>query len=268
MNTNYDPHIASAPPLRAQRHDQQAAQMGLHPDASHTGLQGSPGGLLRATIGSALVALVLLVAVVLPAEYNIDPLRIGRLLGLSEMGEIKAQLSAEAAAEDAALANASLPDVLARLIAIEAQLRDVAAVVGARSPGTPASPAPSPAPEAVEDAASTAVTALPAATAWRDEVNVVLTPGEGIELKLVMDEGAAAEFQWTANGSVLNYDTHGDGGGQRISYEKGRGVPSQSDRLVAAFTGNHGWFFRNRTDQDVTLTLQVRGEYVDLIGAD
>jgi hypothetical protein len=102
------------------------------------------------------------------------------------------------------------------------------------------------------------------AAGWRDEVSYTLAPTEGIEVKLVMEEGAVAAFEWTANGGVLNYDTHGDGGGQSISYEQGRAVPEQSGELTAAFTGNHGWFWRNRTDAPVTVTLRTRGDYVEL----
>ena len=76
-----------------------------------------------------------------------------------------------------------------------------------------------------------------------------------------MSEGARAEFEWTANGAVLNYDTHGDGSGQNVTYERGRGVPEQSGELIAAFTGNHGWFWRNRTDAPVTFILRTRGDY-------
>lgn len=45
--------------------------------------------LNRATAIAAGIAAILLVAVVLPAEYGIDPLRTGRLLGLTEMGAMK-----------------------------------------------------------------------------------------------------------------------------------------------------------------------------------
>ena len=57
--------------------------------------------LRRSTVIALVAATVILVTVVLPAEYAIDPTRIGRILGLTEMGEIKAQL-AQAAAIDAA----------------------------------------------------------------------------------------------------------------------------------------------------------------------
>jgi len=58
--------------------------------------------LMRSTLIAAAAALVLLVTVVLPAEYGIDPTRIGRVLGLTQMGEIKVRLAREAAADQAA----------------------------------------------------------------------------------------------------------------------------------------------------------------------
>ena len=76
-----------------------------------------------------------------------------------------------------------------------------------------------------------------------------------------MDKGAVARFAWEGVEGPLNYDTHGDGGGRSISYEKGRGVKSDEGELTAAFTGNHGWFFRNRTQGDVTLVLRMSGDY-------
>jgi hypothetical protein len=230
-------------------------------------------------------------------------------LGLTEMGQIKQQLSAEAAAEDAAAAAAPVmldPGTLARLDRIEAHLAAIGAIIGAPAaplavpPAAPAvvapqaeavapapepapAPAPEPAPEPVpelaapEPAAPAVVETAPAETAppieeavaaatagWRDEVSYTLAPGEGIEVKLVMQEGAVARFEWTANGAVVNYDTHGDGGGQKISYEQGRGVPEQAGELTAAFTGNHGWFWRNRTDAPVTVTLRTGGDYAEL----
>lgn len=60
------------------------------------------GQLLRATAIAAAAAGAILVAVVLPSEYAIDPTGVGRQLGLTQMGEIKAQLAEEAAADTAA----------------------------------------------------------------------------------------------------------------------------------------------------------------------
>ena len=76
-----------------------------------------------------------------------------------------------------------------------------------------------------------------------------------------MKEGDVAVYRWTAGGSKLNYDLHGDTKGRLIRYQKGRGVPGDEGELVAAFDGKHGWFWRNRTKSDVTMTLEVGGIY-------
>ncbi|WP_254230344.1 hypothetical protein [Vibrio coralliilyticus] len=59
----------------------------------------------------------------------------------------------------------------------------------------------------------------------------------------------------------MNFDTHGDGNGNSMSYEKSRGVAEDEGELVAAFTGNHGWFFRNRNDSTVMVILRTSGDY-------
>ena len=65
--------------------------------------------LFRATALAVVAAGAILVAVVLPSEYAVDPTGIGRQLGLTQMGEIKAQLAEEAAADAAAGAAPAAP---------------------------------------------------------------------------------------------------------------------------------------------------------------
>ena len=233
-------------------------------DAHIRGVEATSTGLVKATLGSAIAAGAILVLFWLPAEYGIDATGLGGAMGLTEMGEIKQQLFAEAEAEDAALAAQSMPtqteqtmggaELAERLSAIEAQLATIAAAIASAPSAENVEATPTPAP----------VVEQPATPTWRDEVSYTLAPTEGIEVKLVMEEGAVAEFEWTANGAVLNHDTHGNGSGQRITYEKGRGVPGQVGELAAAFSGNHGWFWRNRTDEPVTFTLRTRGDYRSL----
>lgn len=66
----------------------------------------SPAGLLKSTLIALAVATVLLVTCVLPAEYGVDPTGIGRVLGLTQMGEVKMAIAEEAAANAAAQAAA------------------------------------------------------------------------------------------------------------------------------------------------------------------
>jgi hypothetical protein len=202
--------------------------------------------LIRSTAIAFITAAVLLVTVVMPADYGIDPTGIGRVLNLTQMGEIKKELAAEAAAD--AMAQAA-GGVTAPASTEPAAQPDSAAPVAA------AAPAPAP------------VTAAKAETVkvqWRDETQVTLKPGEGIEIKLSMNEGAKALYTWTVQGGAVNFDTHGDGLGRSISYEKGRGVAADEGELVAAFKGKHGWFWRNRGDATVTLLLQTSGDYAKI----
>lgn len=187
--------------------------------------------LLGAT-GIALAAsAAILVAVVLPSEYAIDPTGIGRAFGLTQMGEIKQQL-----AEEAALDAAANPAAAAAATALAAS--------------EPAAPAAVP-------------SQAPAAAAGRsDTTSVTLAPGEGAEIKLTADEGARITFDWSVEGGHVNYDTHADGPG--ISYHgygKGQQSTGEQGELVAAFDGSHGWFWRNRSGAPVTITLRTQGAY-------
>lgn len=196
--------------------------------------------LMRSTVLAAISAVVLLVAVVLPSEYGIDPTGVGRVLRLTEMGQIKTQLAAEAAADTAAASGNSV-------------------VTSAQAQQPPANVRSAPT-QAATPAAKPPVQEVP----WRDEMTFTLTPGQGLEIKMRMTEGAKADYAWVVQGGTVNFDTHGDGGGQNISYEKGRDVPADDGQLVAAFTGNHGWYWRNRGKADVKVVLRTRGEYTDI----
>jgi hypothetical protein len=210
----------------------------------------SSAQLVRSTIIAAIVALVLLVTVVMPSEYALDPTGAGRLLGLTEMGEIKIQLVEEAAADEAAQMVTVQPSINEAVSEPVEPVFEAAKVVEVEPEVAPKVEQPTP--------------TMAAEPEWQDEVRVVLTPGEGTEFKLTMQEGAVARFAWVSEGGPLNFDTHGDGGGQSISYEKGRDVLEDDGELKAAFNGNHGWFFRNRNDNDITLVLRTDGDYGEL----
>jgi hypothetical protein len=210
----------------------------------------SSAQLVRSTIIAAIVALVLLVTVVMPSEYALDPTGAGRLLGLTEMGEIKIQLVEEAAADEAAQMVTVQPSINEAVSEPVEPVFEAAKVVEVEPEVAPKVEQPTP--------------TMAAEPEWQDEVRVVLTPGEGTEFKLTMQEGAVARFAWVSEGGPLNFDTHGDGGGQSISYEKGRDVLEDEGELKAAFSGNHGWFFRNRNDNDITLVLRTNGDYGEL----
>jgi hypothetical protein len=41
-------------------------------------------------------------------------------------------------------------------------------------------------------------------------------------------------------------------------------LPRAEGRLKAAFTGNHGWFRRNRDNAPATVTLRANGAYSNI----
>ena len=59
----------------------------------------STSKLIKSTVLAAIGAGVLLVTVVMPSEYGIDPTGAGKLLRLTDMGEIKISLAKEAEAD-------------------------------------------------------------------------------------------------------------------------------------------------------------------------
>lgn len=200
--------------------------------------------LLKSTLIAALTAIIVLVTVVLPAEYGVDPTRVGSVLGLTEMGRIKMQLAEEAAAEEneqAAEAVVSEPDATT----LDESVSDI---VAEESVGKALS---------FEQAEETA-------PQWRDDVTFTLAADAAAEYKLVMNENETAEFEWFTDGAKANFDTHGDRPGLNYhNYEKGS-LARQEGTLTAAFDGSHGWFWRNRSGAPLTITLKTRGEYAEM----
>jgi hypothetical protein len=186
----------------------------------------SKAQLLRASIAGVIGAVVILVTVYLPAEHAIDPTGVGRVIGLTEMGEIKREL-AEEAARDAEIHGDQSMNLIDTIFG---------AFVGSAQ----------------------------AQEAWRDKVSFTLAPGATAEIKLVMEAGMTATYAWTATGGRINFDLHAHGDGKSIDYARGRGETAGEGSIDAPFAGEHGWFWRNRDSSEITVTLQLRGDYSEV----
>lgn len=184
--------------------------------------------LRRSSIIAGIGAVFIGVAVYMPAELRQDPTGIGSILGLTEMGEIKQQLAAEAAA-DAELHGSDESSSL------------------------------------MDDILGLFVSTAHAQEAWQDEITFTLEPGEYTEIKATMEEGATLSYAWTSTGGRVNFDLHAHAGGQDVTYEKGRGQIEGEGSFETPFAGDHGWFWRNRDDEAVTVTLQLRGDYSAIV---
>ncbi len=184
----------------------------------------SSSQLMKSTLIAFGVAAILLVFAILPAEYGYDPAGVGQTLGLKKMGEIKISLKQEALTDSQSIEKSGFTQNSVDIM------------------------------EDVSDENT-------------DLVEVVIEPGNAIEIKLEMKKGAIAHYKWTTENGALNYNLHGDGykgTQQSTTYKKGRSVHSEQGELIAEFDGYHGWFWRNRNDVSVTVTLEATGDYIQI----
>lgn len=178
----------------------------------------SSAKLFKSTIIAIIAAAIILVTIVLPAEYGIDPTGFGKLTGLKRMGEIKAALAQEAESADL---QAATPQTA------EKQIEQTA-------------------------------------TARTDAMSVTLAPDKSTEIKITMAQNTVVEFAWSTDTGTAFYDLHGDSSSINYHvYQKGSSA-SEQGTLKAEFDGNHGWYWKNRTNETITITLTTTGEYQDI----
>lgn len=164
--------------------------------------------------GAVVVAAVIAVVFVLPAETGFDPLGTGEATGLDK------------------IATPDNPELIRGIARMERQevlsLSDVA-------------------PEPLEGASDS----------WEHE----LAPFESIEFKYHLLEGQPVAFSWEASGP-LNYDMHAHpyAGGAALTESYGVDEASAMQGIYTpAFTGEHGWYWSNRSGDTVTLRLSASG---------
>ena len=196
----------------------------------------SKSSLLKATLVSIVAAAIILILVVLPAEYGIDPTGIGEATGLT-------QLNAEA----------TVTIEITDIIGGNEVMREVE-IPGFGEP----TPLPNPAVfQQQEDAPQTMTME-------------VMIPAEGsTEIKLVLDEGKMIAYSWSVDQGDIYVDYHGHdqsfGPDFFVRYREQQEGTDGSGSLVAPFYGEHGWYWLNYNEFDVVVTLTVTGYYDDVI---
>jgi len=107
--------------------------------------------------------------------------------------------------------------------------------------------------------------AAPIENLWTDETIITLQPGEAAEVKLVMKKGGTVQYEWAVDQGHLNWDLHTDDvAGQAHSYNQGRAKTDSSGDFTAVSDGAHGWYWRNRSDESVEVTLSISGDYSEI----
>jgi hypothetical protein len=205
----------------------------------------SKKAIAKATIGALLVAAVLLVTAVLPAEYGIDPLGTGKALHLTDLSKATSAAAPPKAAEGAPAPKAG--EVAATII-----------------------PVLEPSPDGSAPKLKGAF--IPQSKGYKiDSREIKLKPGEGIEIKYNMKKGAGLIYSWTASEKLL-FEFHGEpnvkpAGKEGTDYYETYDIDNQTGKdqahgtFIAPSTGIHGWFWENKNANEVTLKLVSAGFY-------
>ncbi|PCI34435.1 MAG: hypothetical protein COB54_01210 [Alphaproteobacteria bacterium] len=167
--------------------------------------------LLKATVYAGLVAGVLLVTVILPAEYHLDPTGVGKALGVMELSATSSPSAASA--------------------------KDSLAVV---------------------------VPVVPVVAVRSDTTMVTVPAGYGVEYKFHLLEGGRLKYSWSSEDVPLYFDFHGEPEGDTTGFFESFTISTAeevSGTFTAPFTGIHGWYWKNKSGEDIEVTLTTEGSY-------
>jgi hypothetical protein len=195
--------------------------------------------ILRATAVAILVALAIFLTAVLPAEYGIDPLHTGAALGLMNLAK----------------SGGASPTSTA----------SVTPAVTATAPGITFVPGANGEAPVIKGL----IVAQP--NGYKiDSRELMILPGEGMEIKYHMPSGAGMVYSWTAS-TKIQYEFHGEPDVKPAgaaadyfeSYEKDDkvGITQSHGTFTAPSTGIEGWFWDNESSQIVTVKLVTAGFY-------
>ena len=99
-------------------------------------------------------------------------------------------------------------------------------------------------------------------------VDIVVPPGKGLEYKFHLQEGAKLHYAWTTKGGPLYFDFHGEPDGDTTGFFASYTITTSDNVrgiLTAPFAGSHGWYWKNKGSDPVTVTLLTEGQY-EIIG--
>ncbi len=189
----------------------------------------------QATVGAAVVALVVLVTTVLPAEYGIDPTGIGNAFGLMALGNPSRTLEiADVLGGNEGVREVEVPDF--------------------------GEPVPLPNTGIHQDQPEPADTRT---------LEIVIGPDEETEIKTVLREGKVVTYSWQVDQGSVYSDFHGHdpavGNSFFVRYREHQEGSGHHGSLVAPFDGEHGWYWVNYNEFPVTITLTVTGFFDDII---
>lgn len=159
--------------------------------------------LLKASGFAALLAVIIFVVAILPAEFGIDPTGLGKVMKLT-------QLAGQPQSAQATTTKQTLP------------YRE-------------------------------------------DSVDISIPAGKGLEYKFHLASGDAMRYGWsTTGGELIYFDFHGEPQGDTTGYFESYTVSTANNvrgSFNASFEGSHGWYWENKGQTNIVVTLKTEGNY-------
>ena len=95
-----------------------------------------------------------------------------------------------------------------------------------------------------------------------DFLTVTIPPNKGLEYKFYIKKGDKLSYKWQADNGELFFDFHGDYATSKDfeSYSKGT-KSTDSGEIDITFDGSHGWYWKNKTNKEIIVVLEVKGKY-------
>jgi len=164
--------------------------------------------LLTASAFAVLLAGIIFVVAILPAEFGIDPTGLGSAMQLTQLA------------------------------------------------------GQTPSAQAITTPSSTTQSTL----AYReDSVDITVPSGKGLEYKFYLGSGDVLGYDWSTNsGELIYFDFHGEPQGDTIGYFESYAVSTANTvrgTFNAYFEGSHGWYWENKGETDIVVTLKTEGSY-------
>jgi hypothetical protein len=100
----------------------------------------------------------------------------------------------------------------------------------------------------------------------QDAIEIKLAPKEGMEYKYRIPKGGVLLYSWTAT-VPLHYELHSEPEGSPRGYAESFDKHDERNEAHGVFTapypGIHGWYWENRSPNEVTIKLTSAGSYVE-----
>ena len=194
------------------------------------------GQLLKSLIIALIIGTIVLLTSVLPAEYGLDPLGTGKLFGFSKLYQGNEKIESN--------------EIYSSLNFKKIKIEKLGSPLSVPKPSEVYNPPPE--------------VQYPQR---EDTIEVVVPAEKGIEYKFKSLKYGSTKYEWATDKGIIYIDFHGEvkqeNQPKNVFYESYTLAYSNNmaGTLTAPFEGKHGWYFRNKTKEDIIVTIRLNGNY-------